>query len=281
MSKKQQIEQAPASSELADSAPALSLAASKAAELRQLQEAADQAAFEYLAGRFSADQVVLFDAVGWEGEELTRQLGRCKSVLAHQKQAGSAAEREAARARLTAIERSAAARREEIAAAMEALKQQLASIDKELNQATRKVTEHSQAVEALRRLAPPWARHTADLGRGQIAQGNGSRQLAATEAALAEIEGVFAIDSLSPIGGDKKHRDRARRLHAQAIAHQDGGPKLLAADGQAINETAWREYVAALRRDRPEIVATIDRLRGEITAAKTAAEVVLEVYVPK
>lgn len=219
---------------------------------------------------FSADELQIFDALGWSKEVLRKEIGRCATLTRWQAEAGTAEARYAAQA-------AADAASGELAKLGPAIEEQVATLTRKLDglrrterDAVAAVEKQTAAVAELRKLSPP--RLKAERDRRLHELGPLRQQIGEVEGRLA---GVRAICGLTLDGVGLKEMGDARR-YAETWGRGD-----LCRDATHgfVDRAGWERWTRELAAEVPVLEKRLADLQGKLSAGVADADALLNHYV--
>jgi hypothetical protein len=117
---------------------------------------------------FDAEELGVFDFLGYSNEQLFKELCRLKAVGKLQSLAGTSADRSAAESKLAAARSALAEQEPKLKMKITNAKATLAALELEAAEAERVVTRQQEAVKQLRERVPAQAKEAYFVGRGDI-----------------------------------------------------------------------------------------------------------------
>lgn len=229
----------------------------------------DSRAMVHIRQIFSSDELLIFDALGWDNTGIAKELGRQQKIYRFQGEAGTSSDRVAASELRDRAAESLATRGGEI-------REQIAKLTAELrqleaaDQAAAELCERQQnALRQLRECVDPETRRAADEAlRSAVAPID--RDLAAARARFQNIENwrkvepgsIAAIPLLEKLG-----REYGRQFIRRDMS---GCP--------SANFEAWRRFIDEVAAELPGLKAKVYELVARRRAAVAKADAMLDAY---
>lgn len=220
----------------------------------------------------SDDLPVLLAATGWDDRRIKSERSRAVRIATFRKQAGTAAERDAARVAAERIATETADRRRELQTQIASLTAELRGLDGAESAAAAKVAGMEYAVERLRDDAPEHIKREANIRRA-AARDRYARTIASYQTDIQHHDTLAGMPRDKLIKHLRMVPGMSDCLDVQRDEHQ-GAIRTIRYD---LNEAGFRRYLASLDADRKR--EELPGLREAYDAALAEADAMLDYYV--
>lgn len=223
---------------------------------------------------FDVNELHVFDALGWDNQQLTKEIGRCKNVRAWQRKAGTSAERNAAREADEAAKEALQNRRPLIEEKIAKLESELMGLESQARAHELEVQTHEQAAAALSELLPPHLEEFIRSRRTAIRKSYG--EIAEIESRLAVIDRATRFSLIDREGLEVQYRPEALRNYARS-AEAD----VFVGDSNNVDPAKWQQHVSQLKSVVPTLERDLNDMRRSRESELAEVNAELDKYIPQ
>ena len=220
-----------------------------------------------IRNHFTADELLLFDALGWDDERVRSESGRCSTVARLKAEAGTSADREVAKAELSAAEEKLAKEQPKLEERIATARRQLQSLQGAVNDSAATVEKHRHAVESLRALIPQHLVREHEKSCSALAPLR--TELQEKRVRLESIETIIDLD-IGQYEGWKQAHELSKTWCPELTRHNAEG---------GVDKSGWRAFVRRVAEEAERLRPEVTRLEAELAERQAVADEILKHYV--
>jgi hypothetical protein len=216
----------------------------------------------------------VFQVLGWDEEQVRRELSRVHSVLKWRPMAGSSKEFAEAIETHHALQQSVPEECEKIEAQIKKLSEKLATEQRKLTDAEKRVQRMETSRRNLRDMIPSRVKKMFDSRMVQIRSSRSAarmRELASRHRVITDV-----LQNLSEVTS-KNYRSIIYHVEGAKVEGVLPPPTALGSS-RTIDEAAWSRYLNQLRNELPAVESELRELTAEYEDELASAETILDYY---